>query len=330
MGTQASRPDRHSPRGGDGSPSYRESHHTARAVDGTLLGHEDWDSVGFAASVAQARTRRDYSTLKSLLKQVAESNYKLRSHWQIPRTIPVSHAQCMTYTGKGRHSPIISFSTMSTADALLHFARQRGAVVCGLNFANGETAGGGYKNGSTAQEEDLCRRVPTLYSTLFQATKDGLYPFGPPTCWSGCKPEKYADVLYTSNLVVAREGEQGGFALLPEYRQARVSLVSAAAPNVKFKSEVSNPDLIYRAIQSIFIAPVMVEPHVNTLVLGAWGCGAFGGDPAQISDLFAQALVCDNLGQPYREVHFAIPCGKNCDVFLEHFRRHRVRVRVLK
>jgi len=314
-------------------------------IDGLLLGHEDWaadgtlisdrvpdlgDSVGFAASVAHARTRRDYSTLKSLLKQVAESNYKLRSRWQIPRTIPMSHAQCMTYTGKGRNSLNVSFSSMSTADALLHFARQRGAVVCGLNFANGEAAGGGYKNGATAQEEDLCRRIPTLYSTLLQAQKAGLYPFGPPTCWSGCKPEQYADVLYTSSVVVAREGEQGGFALLSEYRQVRVSLVSAAAPNVKFKSEVSNPDLIYRAIQSIFIAPVMIEPHVNTLVLGAWGCGAFGGDPAQISDLFAQALVDDTLGQLYREVHFAIPSGKNCDVFLEHFRKHRLQVRVLK
>ncbi|CAK0840230.1 unnamed protein product [Prorocentrum cordatum] len=331
MGSQASRPDCQSPRDGHGSPPLLcPEGWTADRVLVSDRVPDSGDSVGLAAGIAQARARRDYSALKSLLRQVAESNYKLRRRWQTARTVPVSHAQCMEFAGKGHNSPNLSFSTMSTADALLHFGRQRGAVVCGLNFANGETAGGGYKKGATAQEEDLCRRVPTLYSALFQAEKAGLYPFGPSTCWFGCRPEKYADVLYTSDLVVAREGEEGGFALLPEHRQARVSLVSAAAPNVKFKSEVSNPALIYRAIQSIFIAPVMIEPHVNTLVLGAWGCGAFGGDPAQISDMFTQALVHDNLGHPYREVHFAIPPGKNCDVFLEHFRRHKLKVRILK
>lgn len=288
------------------------------------------ESEEFASQVARAKIAKDYPALKALLKQVADSNYKMRSRWQVPRTIPISHSECMQHRHKAAKSVKVSFSTMSTADALLHFARQRGVVACGLNFANGETAGGGYKNGSTAQEEDLCRRIPSLYSSLLQATQDGMYPFGPPTCISQDQSEKYADVLFTSNLVIARDGEETGFRELPTKNQARVSLVSAAAPNIKFRKEISSPDLIFKTIQSIFIAPQVIDPQVNTLVLGAWGCGAFGGDPAQISELFVRALIQDNLGQLYREVHFAIPrtspSDKNYEVFLDHFKQYNWQV----
>jgi uncharacterized protein (TIGR02452 family) len=294
----------------------------------------DWDPADFLNKLAQAKMAKDYTTLKALLKQVAESNYQLRRHWQVPRTVPISHKECLAHRHKVQKSTRISFSTMSTADALLHFAKQRGVHACALNFANGETAGGGYKNGSSAQEEDLCRRMPTLYSSLHQATKDGLYPYGPCTCRSESLPEKYADVLYTSDLVVARYGEESGFAFLPGSRHPRVSLVSAAAPNCKFKSEVSTPDLIYKAVQSIFIAPQVAQPEVNTLILGAWGCGAFGGDPAMISELFVQALVRDNLGQLYKEVHFAIPrtspSDRNYDTFLDHFKNYKWKVHEVK
>ena len=36
----------------------------------------------------------------------------------------------------------------------------------GLNFANAHHAGGGYLRGARAQEEDLCRLMPTLYTAL--------------------------------------------------------------------------------------------------------------------------------------------------------------------
>merc|ERR1712032_234077 len=98
----------------------------------------------------------------------------------------------------------------------------------------------------------------------------------------------------------------------------------------KFKREVSSPDLIYKTIESILIAPRTIEPQVNTLVLGAWGCGAFGGDPVQVSDLFVRALTHGNLGRLYREIHFAIPCAsprdRNYAIFLECFQKHKLQV----
>ncbi|CAE8720981.1 unnamed protein product [Polarella glacialis] len=237
----------------------------------------------------------------------------------------------MRFHSPGGKPPVISFSKMNTIEALVRFGSEKGRQVCGLNFANGKDVGGGYKNGSTAQEEDLCRRIPSLYGSLYQADKDGLYPFGPPTCTAADKPEKYSDVLYTLGLTVARAGEEEGYRLLKKEEQVQVSLIAAAAPNIRFASEVNDPDLIYRTIQSIFIAPQLVEPGVSTLILGAWGCGAFGGDPLQIAELFVRALVQDNLGQTYREIHFAIPqtspTDENYDAFRSVFRNSKIEVK---
>eukprot|EP00929_Paragymnodinium_shiwhaense_P108911 TRINITY_DN75261_c0_g1_i1.p1 TRINITY_DN75261_c0_g1~~TRINITY_DN75261_c0_g1_i1.p1 ORF type:complete len:320 (+),score=75.52 TRINITY_DN75261_c0_g1_i1:88-1047(+) len=265
-----------------------------------------WDSGLFAQKLMQAKAVKDWDAQKRLLAEVAESNYKARHAWNVPRTIPIRYEDCKDHRAKARPETKISFSTMSTADALLHFAA-KGEVACGLNFANGEHLGGGYKSGATAQEEDLCRRMPTLYSTLFNANKDGFYPFGPCTCKSPDKPEKYSDVLYTKGVVIARDAEFEGYAWLPHERQRPASLVAAAAPNIRFANEVNDPRLIYQTIETIFKGTIMVDPEVSVLVLGAWGCGAFGGDAEQIAGQFVQAIVQDNLGAPYKEVHFAIP-----------------------
>lgn len=279
-----------------------------------------WDATGFAAELVAAKSGEQWDVQKRLLAKVAEHNYSIHRQWRIPRTIPVSYEDCHRFKSKGGRGPELSISSLTTAEACQRFASERGNVVCALNFANGETPGGGYKSGATAQEEDLCRQMPTLYSTLYNAQKEGLYPFGPATCSRADRPEKYADVLYTTGLTIAREGMEEGFAVLPPERQVEVSLVTAAAPNIRFKKEVNEPELLYRGIQSIFITPIMIQPEVTTLILGAWGCGAFGGDPLQIAELFVQAIVRDGLSQPYKEIHFAIPCLTTKDVNLEAFR----------
>merc|ERR1712032_1768816 len=150
--------------------------------------------------------------------------------------------------GKPKRQTQISFSCMFTGDAMHYFTKDKRTKVCGLNFANGEHVGGGYKHGAMAQEEDLCRMIPTLYSSLFNAQKHGLHPFGPCTCKSADIPEKYSTVLYTKGLVLARTSEAQGYALLPREQQRIVSLVTAAAPNVNFASEVYDLGLMYDEI----------------------------------------------------------------------------------
>jgi len=277
--------------------------------------------------MAQAKLSGDRDVQKRLLAQVADHNYTCREFWTVPRTIPVSYQDCSSarVRGSGRQARL-SISTMTTADACLHFAKERGNVVCALNFANGQTAGGGYKNGATAQEEDLCRQFPTLYSSLYNGVRDGLYPFGPCTLGTGTDKgtAKYSDVLYTSGLSLARGSMEEGYPFLGVDKEVKVSMVAAAAPNIRFASEVSEPELIYQTVKSIFIAPHVTEPEVNMLILGAWGCGAFGGDPKQIAELFVRALISDSFGELYQQIHFAIPklspTDNNYEVFATVFK----------
>lgn len=297
-----------------------------------------WNKGEFLQIYARAKTGKDYDTLKKLLATVAESNYRLMTThgWPVPRTVAVPWKDAAAFSIPGGAAPVVSFSELSTVDAMLYFARNRRNTVCGLNFANGKDVGGGYKHGSTAQEEDLCRRIPQLYSSLYKAQKDSLYPFGPPTCTRAEVPEKYSDVLFTGGLWIVRGGEEDGFEVLPREEQVEVSLVAAAAPNLRFgDKDVNDAKLLYRTMCSIFVAPRLVQPApaVNVLVLGAWGCGAFGGDPVQIADMFVRALVQDNYGQLYKEVHFAIPKGSpenmNHDAFRKVFEDRGIQVNVI-
>lgn len=267
-----------------------------------------WNAQKVAQDISHAKAERNFDALKLILAEVAEHNYKIREQWRVPRTVPVTHAEALRQSirGSGKEAKI-SFSAMTTADAALHFGKDRKNVICILNFANGEKVGGGYKNGATAQEEDLCRQIPTLYNSLNNAMKDGLYPYGPCTCQTPSRPEKFSDVLYTQGVTIGRLGSEEGFAVIQPEKQVTCSMVSAAAPNIRFKKEVNDRSLVYKTIQSIYLAPNLMQPEVNVLILGAWGCGAFGGDPTTIATMFVEGIIRENYGQLYSHIHFAIP-----------------------
>jgi len=213
--------------------------------------------------------------------------------------------------------PLVSFSSSSVTDALLHFANSdRRRVVCGLNYAHGvkNKIGGGYPKGSEEQEADLCRRLPALYPSLMKAADDNMYNFGPSTCLQKSEPNKYSDVLYTPNLWLARGPQEEGYGVLPEAERVTVSVVSAAPPDVKTKTppEQSDMKLMYETIRSIFVTPVYKEPLCTTLIVGPWGCGHFGNKPETIVDLFAKAID-EELGKLYHEIHFALPVGTSAE-----------------
>lgn len=70
------------------------------------------------------------------------------------------------------------------------------------------------------------------------------------------RSRKYCDVLYTNNLVIGRQGPEDGpeppkrreiaafrarFRRLKPHEQVSVSLIAAAAPNIKFSKDATGP-----------------------------------------------------------------------------------------
>mmetsp|Transcript_109395 Transcript_109395/g.244442 ORF Transcript_109395/g.244442 Transcript_109395/m.244442 type:complete len:384 (+) Transcript_109395:55-1206(+) len=299
---------------GRGLDSRERGGHRAGAELASL-----WDAEGFRKRLesAYARGEEGKREMRSLLREVAMSNYQLIQRFferDVERTNLVTHQERrQRVQGQGR-DPLFTISTMLTGDALELFAKRlkssgRGGIVCGLNFANGEEVGGGYLHGARAQEEELCRQFPALFTSLGRAQKHGsAYPFGACTYRRGDRDsQRYADVLFTPRVVLRRAPQREGYRLLADREVVdNIAVVSAAAPNVK-NGEVFDRELVMDAMRTIVIAPKLKEPRIETLVLGAWGCGAFGCSPELMSELFAKVLTEEKLGRLYREVHFAIP-----------------------
>lgn len=225
-------------------------------------------------------------------------------------------------------APKLSFSEMHSAQAAQYFTRRdRGCKVSIMNFANGESPGGGYNNGARAQEEDLCRQFPLYWPSLAR-TMSTCYPFGPPC---GVSSDRYSMVLVTHGLECWRaDGVVGSYRVLERPDFAVDTFVAATAPAIRFGGDVADAQGLSDAIEHVIWSPFFdgnegqssnldlsrlreaasrgSNGTKRVLILGAWGCGAFGNDPREMSLLFRTALLRafeDRV--PLDEVHFAIP-----------------------
>ena len=60
------------------------------------------------------------------------------------------------------------------------------------------------------------------------------------------------------------------------------------------------------------------EEEVNTLILGAWGCGVFGNDAEFVANSFKKELE-EYYADTFENIIFAIPGGTNYMVFKRVF-----------
>ena len=153
-------------------------------------------------------------------------------------------------------------------------------VLC-LNFASATHPGGGFSTGALGQEESLarasglmaCLRAVPRYYEIHHAERDPLYTH---------------HVVYSPAVPVFRDD---GGALLPA--PYPVTILTAAAPNATELRQAPDrlariPRLVAERIARV-LAVAAAFGH-GRLVLGAWGCGAFGNDPNMVADAFAAQL----------------------------------------
>ena len=211
--------------------------------------------------------------------------------------------------GEGRDLPVgeprfekteITVERINAADAVVGAKGK----ACVLDFASYRTPGGGYANGGWAQEEALC--AESNLQPILEGLRDLYYTPNRQTMRGGLYSDRalyLTDVMFTTGGVMTKR-----------------DVIVCAAVNRRFalenhRSEAEcDIDMIHRVHTVLHIA---AANEVDTLILGAFGCGVFGNDPDKVAILFRDWLEA-HPGQ-FEKVVFAIPGGPNFDAFTRVF-----------
>lgn len=191
-------------------------------------------------------------------------------------------------------------TTLAAAKRLV----ESGLRPLALNFANGVVPGGGFLDGARAQEEVLCRSS-ALYHTLigdpmYEAHRQRQLP-------------DFSDwVIYSPNVPVFRTDI--GMNLPHPWL---LSFLTCAAPYAPAIGQPQSGDLLQKRI--LRVLSIARSYHYEDLVLGAWGCGAFGNDPHRTARDFRRALEVE-FNESFANVVFAIVDWSEERRFLGPFR----------
>ena len=156
------------------------------------------------------------------------------------------------------------------------------APVAVLNFASAKNPGGGFLNGSQAQEESLARGS-ALYTSLLRAPEFYARHRASPSLL-------YSDAMILSPGCPVFRDDEG--ALLDELQT--VAFITSPAPNAGAAANTRPQELpqipvVLRRRSELILALAAAHGY-RRLVLGAWGCGVFRNDPALVAESFAAHL----------------------------------------
>lgn len=201
--------------------------------------------------------------------------------------------------GGDGEAPRFEVTAETTAQASRRLAQHEGvANVVALNFASAKNAGGGFIRGAKAQEEDLAR-CSALYTC--QLTQREYYD----------RNRASGSMLYTDHMIHSPD--------VPFFRDDRltlleepfmVSVITAPAPNAGealLRDPLAGPR-IRGALESRsakVLALAEARGH-RCLVLGAWGCGVFRNQPAEVAEIFHAWLTGPRFRGAFDRVVFAV------------------------
>ena len=187
-----------------------------------------------------------------------------------------------------------------------------------LNFASAGHPGGGVETGARAQEETICRRS-TLTRSLFsfeaaharlygyELNKGNNYPLSRSLDFSA---------IYSPQVTVFREAGPD-YTLMENPFQVGVITNAALNMNGRFPIRLT-PDghipeegkAITRNKIRTILRIGLIKGH-DSLVLGAFGCGAFKTPPREMAQLFKEVLTEEEFKDRYRVISFAILSDHN-------------------
>lgn len=197
------------------------------------------------------------------------------------------------------YNTVVSVTSETTLQAAKRMVGASEGKVLALNFASAKNPGGGYLNGSSAQEESIARSsglVPSLESkmAMYHHNRNG-------------KNALYSDyMIYSPNVPVFKDDEGR-----TEKSTYPVSFITSPAVNLGAIQQ-NHPSITFSTVEQTMknriskILAVAAHQGYERLLLGAFGCGVFKNDPKDVARYFQEALESEPFKGKFKEVVFAI------------------------
>jgi uncharacterized protein (TIGR02452 family) len=245
-------------------------------------------------------------TAAATLKICTEGEYTVRSGALVHLRPAIAAAKAGTalyapedfaalpITGGGK-APQIEITSETTSAAARRLYDEGVRDTLALNFASARNVGGGFLGGAQAQEEDLCR-CSALYVCL--ETQPAYYEAN----------RAHRSCLYTDHAIWSPQVpffRDDTLALVE--RPYLVSVLTMPAPNAAELNKRPEAGAELEATlhtRALKVLQIAAHRQHRTLILGAWGCGAFRNDPEVASAAFAAAL--ERTAGSFDRVVFAI------------------------
>ena len=167
-----------------------------------------------------------------------------------------------------------------------------------LNFASAKNPGGGFLSGASAQEESLARSS-CLYDS--QIKDETMYDFN-----RSQSNFLYSDYMIYSPEVVFWFNDNGEAFEEP----IRVDIITSPAPN-KGAMMQHNRKLEIEQLETVFksriekVLTLALANGIESLVLGAWGCGVFRNKSEDVATYFREVIE-NKFNDCFKETIFAV------------------------
>ena len=184
--------------------------------------------------------------------------------------------------------PIIMIKGGTVSTGYSYADKRRVAI---LNFADGLVPGGLVDVGANTQEENICR-CSNLYASL--STNMSAEKYYIP---NACTEDVYTDrIIYSRDVTVFKDD-----ITYENIKPRKLDVITSPAPSTYLMDSDAQKVYFSRITQIVLSA---IENGVQCIVLGAWGCGAFGQSPELVAREFARVL--NNYGGYFDNIVFAI------------------------
>jgi uncharacterized protein (TIGR02452 family) len=184
----------------------------------------------------------------------------------------------------------------SSIEALTHTTK--GLKVGVLNFASAKNPGGGFLGGASAQEESLARSSSLYASQIKDMT---MYQYN-----RNQSTFLYSDYMIYSPEVLFWFDDFGNTLQTP----LKADVITSPAPNKGAMLQHNRRDEIAK-IGRVFqdriekVLALAVQNGIESLILGAWGCGVFRNEPSDIAHYFKEVIMT-KFKHSFKEIIYAI------------------------